>query len=457
MAAPTPAPEDRRRHSTETDTLTGLLRGGEFATQLEQTIRDFGTTPLAVLVLGLDRFRHINELLGYRAGDEALREAAVRLRRWAPEGAVMSRLGGDQFAVFLPACPQSSAALREQSLIDLLRSPAAVGGREIFLSASAGLSQYPEDGETAGELLRGAAQALGRAKQRGGGVLECTIAKRGLSPERRYRLEQALRLAMERDEFVLRYQPQVDREGRLRGLEALISWHHVELGQVDTEMFIHLAEEIGAISAIGEWVLNKVCQQIRQWLNWGLEPPRIAVNVSPVQFSCPGFVEKIRSILAGSGIAGDALELEVTEGTILRDLEESAARMSELRSLGVRIAIDDFGVGHSPLTYLYQLPLDVVKIDRSFIGRLTRPSGTLPVVRAITVLAHQRGLQVVAEGVETEDELELVHAARCDLVQGYLVSQAIGAGEVTQLLRSPGTLLSGLQRHFPARELADPR
>lgn len=457
MAAPKQAPENRPRLQSETDALTGLPRGGEFAARLDQAIQGFPGAPMAVLVLGLDRFRHINELLGYQSGDDIMQETAARLQRWAPDGAVLGRLGGDQFAAFLPECDQTIAALRADSLIRSLQSPAAVSRREVFLSGSVGLSQYPEDGQTAKELLRGAAQALSRAKQKGGGVLECTIGKRGLSPERRYQLEQALRRAMERDEFVLRYQPQVDRAGQLRGMEALISWHHEDLGHVDTQMFIRLAEEIGAISAIGEWVLEKTCRQIRQWLDLGLDPPRIAVNVSPVQFSCSGFVRRVQHTLAANGVTGDALELEVTEGTVLIDLEESAARMAELRALGVRIAIDDFGVGYSPLSYLNQLPLDVVKIDRSFIRQITQPSGTLPVVHTITVLAHQRGLKVVAEGVETEAELELVHAARCDAVQGYLVSPPISLGQVTQMLRSPELLLTGLERHFPARQLVDSR
>ena len=457
MAAPTPAPMYRQSLKPELDALTGLLRGGDFAAELERTIQDSGAAPVAVLVLGLDRFRHINELLGYEAGDDALREAAARFERWAPAGAVLSRLGGDQFAVFLPGCGQPVAAIQASSLIVILQSPAVVSGRNIFLSGSVGLSRYPEDGQMAGELLRGASQALVRAKERGGGVLESTISKRGLSPERRYQLEQALRRAVDRNEFELRYQPQVDRAGRLRGLEALITWRHEELGQVDTELFIQLAEEIGVISAIGEWVLRRACGQIREWIDMGLAPPRVAVNVSPVQFSCAGFVKKVGSILAESAITGDFLELEVTEGTILRDLQVSAARMSELRSMGVRMAVDDFGVGYSPLTYLNQLPLDVVKIDRSFIGQITQLSGTLPVVHTITVLAHQRGMQVVAEGVETEAELELVHAARCDVVQGYLVSQPVGPGEVAELLRAPEALLAGLGRHFPARELAGAR
>ncbi|MBL0160216.1 MAG: bifunctional diguanylate cyclase/phosphodiesterase [Bryobacterales bacterium] len=441
MAAPTPGPINRQRQSTQSDALTGLMRGGEFTVQMERMIGEYPGVPMAVLVLGLDRFRHINELLGYGAGDEAIREAAARLSTWAPFGTTLGRLGGDQFAAFLPECEQAYAALLAGSLIELLHSPAAVGQREIFLSASIGLSQYPEDGQSAGELLRGAAQALVRAKERGGGVVEGSISKRGLSPERRYQLEQALRSAMERDEFVLRYQPQVDRVGQIWGMEALISWHHAELGRVDTEMFIRLAEEIGMISAIGEWVLSRTCRQIREWRDVGLQPPRVAVNVSPVQFSCAGFVERVRGLLAESGISGEALELEVTEGTVLRDIEESAARMVELRALGIRIAIDDFGVGYSPLAYLNQLPLDVVKIDRSFIRQITQPSGTLPVVHTITVLAHHRGMKVVAEGVETEEELELVYATRCDAVQGFLISPPVGPDEVVRLLLSPELLV----------------
>jgi len=331
-----------------------------------------------------------------------------------------------------------------------MQCPVAVRGREIVLSASVGVSHYPESGGTGGELLRDAGHGLKRAKQRGGGVVNCAHRQCGLAPERRYELEQALRLAMERDEFALRYQPQVDRAGRLHGLEALICWHHETLGQVDTAMFIRLAEEIGVITAIGEWVLDRACRQIRQWRDAGLQPPRVAINVSPVQFASPGFVDRVKRALAERDVDGGELEMEVTEGTILQDLEESTARMAELRALGVRIALDDFGVGYSPLAYLNQLPLDVLKIDRTFVGQSANPAGGMRLVETMTVLAHQRGLAVVAEGVETESELAMVQAARCDAMQGYLIAPPLEPGEIERLLRTRESPVARLGRYFVA-------
>jgi EAL domain-containing protein (putative c-di-GMP-specific phosphodiesterase class I) len=250
----------------------------------------------------------------------------------------------------------------------------------------------------------------------------------------RFQLENALNRAIERQELSLRFQPQVDREGQVRAVEALLVWNSADLGHVDTEKFIRLAEETGVITPIGEWVLHEACVQAARWTADGHRAVYMAVNVSPQQFGSPDFVETVKRILAETGLRGDGLELEVTESCILADIEQSARRMAELRKLGVRIAIDDFGVGYSPLAYLHRLPLDKIKVDRSFVRQIAQPGGTLPVVHTITVLAHHRGLQVVAEGVETEEEFELVHAARCDLVQGYYVGLPLEAEAISALL-----------------------
>lgn len=432
--------------ATESDALTGLSRGGALQTLLERSIQHAGEKALAVCVLGIDRFRHINDLLGYDAGDQVLRSVAARLTRWLPPDGLAARLGGDEFAVVLPSLDRQTSMLNAAAVLNILGSPVSVDSREIFATASLGLSLYPEDGNSAAMLLRRASLAMTRAKARGGGVMERATNPHGLRPEERYQMESALRRALEKRELSLRYQPQVDRDGKLRGLEALLVWNQPELGRVQTEMFIRLAEEIGVIAPIGAWVLETACRQMSAWRQSGLAVPRVAVNVSPLQFSCPQFVELVRTTLHETGLSGDALELEITEGTILRDIEESATRMRELRELGVRIAIDDFGVGYSPLTYLHRLPLDVVKVDRTFVSEITKPSGSLPVVHTITVLAHHRGLEVVAEGVETEDELELVRAARCDMVQGYLIGNPVPSAGIAELLRQP----ERLTMHFHA-------
>jgi EAL domain-containing protein (putative c-di-GMP-specific phosphodiesterase class I) len=246
-----------------------------------------------------------------------------------------------------------------------------------------------------------------------------------------------LRLALEQEEFILRFQPEVDRDGQFAGCEVLLSWYHPELGNVEADTFIRLAEEIGVILPIGAWVLWQACAQAKLWLDAGLNIPRIAVNVSPLQFADPGFVPTVAAVLDSTGLPGDRLELELTESSIMRDIDEAAGRMRALRELGITFAIDDFGVGYSPLTYLHRLPVDVVKIDRTFIAQITKPSGSLPLVQTITVLAHRQGFQVVAEGVETQEEVDLVRAVQCDRMQGYFFGAPLFTDEFEAILRTP--------------------
>jgi diguanylate cyclase (GGDEF)-like protein len=440
MAASAPIRGRSKTGTVRADGLTGLICGGAFESRVSEMIQRDSDGSCSILVFGLDRFRHVNDLLGYEAGDFALREMSVRLKSCLPEDAVVGRLGGDEFGVLLEHCCEQEVLLHAARALDLIRQPVKVSGRELFLSVSAGLSLHPKDGTTAAQLLRRASRAMARAKERGGNALDRSMSGKGLRPEARYQMERGLRAALLGHQFTLRYQPQVDRDGRMRCMEALLVWNHPELGHVETETFIRLAEETGAIFPIGDWVLRESCRQIAEWRRAKIETVRVAVNVSPVQFSSPDFVDTVRRILVEHDLSGDALELEITEGTILRDVDESASRMLELRQMGVRIAIDDFGVGYSPLSYLNKLPLDVVKVDRTFVSELTKPSGSLPLVHTITVLAHHRGLEVVAEGVETEGELEMVCAARCDLVQGYLISTPVGSDEMARMMTSPEIL-----------------
>jgi diguanylate cyclase (GGDEF)-like protein len=450
MAAAAPAHQD-----AEKDGLTGLARGGVFEAMLQKTLDDPAARAetCAVMVVGVDRFRHLNELLGYQAGDTVLKEVASRLTAGPQKPQLAARLGGDEFAVLFPGMGnEQAAATAAVRLLQKISEPLTVRKREVFLTVSVGVALLPGDGSSPRQILRSAHDAMSRAKQRGGNTFERANAPIGLRPEQRYQLESALRQALKNEELTLRYQPQVDREGWLRGLEALLSWDPPALGHVETETFIRLAEETGAIVPIGEWVLEKACRQIALWRSAGWPTPRMAVNVSPLQFASPDFVSMVERILKRTGVSGGDIELEVTENTILRDLDESAERMARLRLLGIRIAIDDFGVGYSPLSYMHRLPLDAVKVDRTFIGQITKPSGSLPVVHTITILAHHRGLEVVAEGVETESELELVRAARCDLIQGFLYGAAMSAAEVEHLMRHPEILAapgrSSSQLHF---------
>ncbi len=443
MAMPSPGSPVLKQREPGIDLLTGLLRGAALEASLLRALlqnRRGGQSPVLVY-FGIDRFRHLNELLGFEAGDTALKEVAWRLRTWAAgeqqfRRIHLARMGGDEFAILCEGSNEPVPPAAER-LLQQLRVPFNICDREIFLTMSAGVAVAPAELTEALGLLRRASGAMTKAKNRGGNVVEVAAIDESINPEYRYELESALRTAIERGEFSLRFQPQVDRHCHLDGLEVLLAWNNPQLGAVEPELFIKLAEEIGAISPIGDWVLEQTCLQIATWRKEGLKPPRVAVNVSAIQFAAPEFVDQVRAVLEKTGVPGEALEFEITERTVLRDVAESAERMRELRTMGISIAIDDFGVGYSPLTYLQHLPLDAVKVDRAFTGEITKPAGSLPLVHTITVLAHQRGLKVVAEGVETQGELEMVRAARCDRMQGYLFGTPVSAVEFEVFLRNP--------------------
>jgi diguanylate cyclase (GGDEF)-like protein len=435
------------------DELTGLARGAELEALVARALRSRPNGRYVVLaVAGLDRFRHINDLLGYSAGDDALVAWTGFVNEWLSREAplpagVLARLGGDEFAILWPECHSLTTGLAlGDALLARLRQPFAVAGRDVFIMASTGLAVTEAAASEARTLIRQTAAAMRRAKRRGGNTVEILRWEEALAPERRYELETALRMALAREEFALRFQPQVDRQCRLDGLEVLLAWNHPEFGPVAPDVFIKLAEEIGAIVEIGDWVLRSTCRQIARWRQAGIRAPRIAVNVSPLQFSTPDYVARVQRILNETGVDGSSLELEITEGTVLRDLDESAARMRALRELGISLAVDDFGVGYSPLTYLQDLPIDAVKVDRAFTGQITKPAGSLPLVHTITVLAHNRGLKVVAEGVETPGEMELVQAARCDRMQGYLFGTPMSAEEIEPQLREPAASQAAFRR-----------
>ncbi len=410
-----------------------LTDGGKFEAVLDQRIAAHPKKRFTVCVAGVNRFRRINQLLSYRAGDLALQELSRRVLSFA-RGRAVGHLGGDEFAVLLEAATRRGALEQASELLEWIGRPLVVLGHEFRMTASVGLAMHPANGTDGETLLRRASAAMMEAKARSGNAIEWSKPAEAQPQMERFQLENALHRAIERQELSLRFQPQVDRDGQVRAVEALLVWNSADLGHVDTETFIRLAEETGVITPIGEWVLREACAQAARWSAGGNRAVCMAVNVSPQQFASPDFVETVKRILAETGVRGDGLELEVTESCILADIEQSARRMAELRKLGVRIAIDDFGVGYSPLAYLHRLPLDKIKVDRSFVRQIAQPGGTLPVVHTITVLAHNRGLQVVAEGVETEEEFELVRAARCDLVQGYYVGLPLDAEQISALL-----------------------
>lgn len=436
------------------DALTGLMNGPLMEGAIQKRIRTrSGETPVfAVVVLGIDRFRNLNELLGYRAGDGALVEVARRLGA-SPRHCEVGRMGGDEFCVIFDPVEDLRDALHSaEGLIRIFEEPLPIDGREVFMTASAGFSLFPMDGREPVALLRQASRAMAKTKRRGGNAVESATEPPSLTPEQRYHLETALRRALDREELALRFQPEVNRDGQIAGCEVLLSWSHPELGKVEADTFIRLAEEIGVIIPIGTWVLKQACTHAKRWFDAGLKLPRMAVNVSALQFATPDFVETVVGVLEATGLDGNRLELELTESAIMRDMDEAAGRMQALKEFGITFAIDDFGVGYSPLTYLHRLPVDVVKIDRSFISQIAQPSGSFPLVQTINILAHRQGFQVVAEGVETEEQADLVRAVHCDRMQGYYFGVPVFTAEFENILRDPdrfARLLAGRRDGLP--------
>ena len=434
------------------DALTGLMNGPLMEGAIRDRIRTrSGERPaFAVIVLGIDRFRNLNELLGYRAGDDALVEVARRLKA-SPRHCEVGRMGGDEFCVILdPVEDLRDATQSAEALVRVFEEPLRLDGREVFMTASAGFSLFPVDGREPVALLRQASRAMAKTKRRGGNAVEGATEPPSLTPEQRYHLETALRRALDREELALRFQPEVTRDGQLAGCEVLLSWFHPELGKVEADTFIRLAEEIGVIVPIGTWVLQQACAHARRWFDAGLDLPLIAVNVSALQFATPDFVETVAGVVKSAGMDGHRLELEVTESAIMRDMDEAAAKMLALKECGITFAIDDFGVGYSPLTYLHRLPVDVVKIDRTFISQIAQPSGSFPLVQTINILAHRQGFQVVAEGIETAEQMDLVRAVHCDRMQGYYFGVPVFAGEFERILRAPDQFTKLILNHSEA-------
>ncbi|MBZ5608292.1 MAG: EAL domain-containing protein [Acidobacteriia bacterium] len=419
------------------DALTGLPNRPHFMELLSGALREAreraGT--LAVLCIGLDRFQQINDTLGHAMGDRLLQEAAHRLRERLHADDLAGRVGGDEFSVVLTRQPDEQRAARAaQELLNAFRAPVQVDGHELFVTASIGLAMFPDHGSNAAELLRNADVSMHRVKSGGRNAVEVFRPENHSEGLERLRLETALRRALENREFEVRYQPVVDMRGRVQGLEALLTWRHPAYGTISPGQFIPIAEETGLIIDIGAWVLEQACLEAVRWRKAGHRHARVSVNVSALQFGRRDFLETVAAALAISGLAPACLELELTESSVMRDLPQSVARMSQIRELGVSIAIDDFGTGYSSLSYLSKLPVDVLKIDQSFLRGMLEPEGSLPVIQSIVRLAHSMNLTVVAEGVETSEEMDLVRLLGCDKVQGYFYGAALAPEAVEELL-----------------------
>jgi len=423
------------------DVLTGLPNRELFFNRLNQLLLAAGkdNATVAVLVLDLERFRAINDTLGRQGGDALLKQVAERL---SEAGLDLARLSADCFAVALTNLRKEADAayILERRIIASLHRPFVVEGIELRISAKAGIALFPADGADAETLFRNAEAALKKAKLSGDQYLFYTPEINARVTEK-LTLENKLRLALEQQQFVLHYQPVIElKNRRISGLEALIRWNDPDTGLIPPLMFIPLLEETGMILDVGRWALEQAMKDFRRWQADGLQPPRIAVNVSAIQLRNKDFVGLVERVLNSAGGAADCLELEITESLIMQDVEANIEKLRAIRNMGVTIAIDDFGTGYSSLSYIARLPLNTLKIDVAFVVNMVRQPDDLSIVTAIISLAHSLNLRVVAEGVETEEQANLLRLFKCEEVQGFLFSPAVPAEQIEIFLREKKSL-----------------
>jgi diguanylate cyclase (GGDEF)-like protein len=416
------------------DPLTGLpnriLLQERIALAIHRAKREQGG--FAVLFIDLDNFKNVNDTLGHPIGDILLQQVALELQRHIRGVDTLARLGGDEFILLVEVTDPKHAELMAQKIIAMFGQPYHVVDHELYLGATLGISMYPADGEDGHTLIRNADTAMYQAKAAQRGSYRFYSPEMTASAEERLRLDSLLRKALDNEELYLAYQPQVDlASGRLIGVEALLRWQHPAMGSIPPARFIPVAEESGFIGELGTWVLHKACLQMKNWLDSGIDVPRIAVNVSGKQFERDGFVDSLRAVLRQTGIPSARLELEITETAIML-APNVHGLLQALRETGVQLSIDDFGTGYSSLSNLKLLPIQKLKIDRSFVRDLERSGNDLAIVRSVIALAKTMGLATLAEGVENKEQARFLVQEGCEQAQGFLYSQAVSADDVAR-------------------------
>ena len=443
--------EARLTYLANYDPLTGLPNRLLFNDRLHQALIDARRRGrlVGVAFLDLDRFKTINDTLGHAVGDLLLQGAAQRLRACVRDGDTVARLSGDEFTVILADMAKvEDAAHLAQKILDGFAAPFQLSGRELFASPSLGIALFPIDDVTAEGLLRNADSAMYRVKQAGGNDYQFYRRETTYKAAERLALESGLRHAIEREELLLHYQPKVDLlGGEITGVEALVRWQRPHTKLIAPMQFVPLAEEIGLIVPIGEWVLQAACEQMKRWQDANLPRLRLAVNLSARQLRQPDLADTIARMLGQTGLQAAWLELEITESLLLQSDRQAVSLLHDLAALGVHLVLDDFGTGYASLTYLKRFPFQALKIDQSFIRDIPADAANAAIARAVIVLAHDLGMKVVAEGVETYEQLEFLRENECDEVQGFLLGQPFAADEATEMLRSiPAALMRDLPR-----------
>ncbi|WP_449539409.1 putative bifunctional diguanylate cyclase/phosphodiesterase [Ferdinandcohnia sp. Marseille-Q9671] len=413
------------------DAHTGLPNRLHFTNQVEEIVQNGKKKRLAVLFIDLDRFKIINDTVGHHAGDIILKELANRIQVLIPDKSNLARFSGDKFTILLTEDIEIDRIVDlGQKLLHDIAKPIMYEAREFFLTGSIGVSLYPNDGITTELLFKHADTAMNLSKQHGGNKMKFYSTEMNQQVLYQLELEGYLRRALEKEEFHLCYQPLIDlASGEIYGSEALIRWEHPKLGLVPPGEFIPLAEETGLIHAIGKWVLTKACQENKKWHDMGFDYLTISVNVSANQFQQISFIDEVKEALLETGLPPQYLTLELTEGVMLRNITHSVFVMKELQKLGVKVSIDDFGTGYSSLSYLKDLPINTLKIDRTFINNLKVNTSDVAIVKAIITMGHGLAVKVVAEGVETNEQIALLKELECHYAQGFYIDRPMKSKE----------------------------
>lgn len=431
--------EQKFKNAYYKDAVTGLPNKHMFSEIFERSLKksERKKRKTSIIFCDLSRFRKINESFGYLAGDELLKEIANRLRNVSGEDSILTRMGGDLFAIMLPETNNESEIVETlEKITNSFRSkPFFVDGQEVFLTICMGVAIYPQDGKTKEELFRNADLAKSRAKESGGESYQFYTPSLNVKVFEKLVMETNLRKAIERNEFTLYYQPKMDiKNNKITSAEALMRWIHPELGIVPPGRFIPLAEETGLIVPMGEWAIKEACKQIKEWEDKGIQPLNIAVNLSSRQFQQENLVDFIKNTIKESKINPIHLEFEITESLMMVNVEESIEKLNALREMGIRISIDDFGTGYSSLGHLVKFPINYLKIDRSFIQHVHQKKSDETITSTIIAMAHELNLEVIAEGVEVKEHLEFLKKENCEYYQGYFLSPPIPSNELESLV-----------------------